>query len=94
MPNGRNVEKLTDALIQASREWSLDHSQTFDFLNLGMVMTLAEHLARRGVLVPSLTDDQLLACDVDQESRQFPTDRAEVAATVRARLERFARGEL
>jgi hypothetical protein len=46
------------------------------------------------VLVPSaLTDDELLACEMDNESRENPVDRAEIARTVRDRLERFARGE-
>ncbi len=48
-----------------------------------------------GVLVPSaLTDDALLACGVDPESRESPVERAEVAASVRERLERIARGEV
>jgi hypothetical protein len=47
------------------------------------------------VLVPSaLTDDELLACEMDQESRENPVDRAEIVRTVRDRLERFARGEI
>lgn len=46
------------------------------------------------VLVPAaLTDDELLACEVDQETRESPMERAEVARAVRDRLERFARGE-
>ena len=46
------------------------------------------------VLVPSaLTDDELLACEMGQESTQNPTDRAEIARSVRDRLERFATGE-
>jgi hypothetical protein len=46
------------------------------------------------VLVPSaLTDDELLACEMDQESRENPVDRAEIARAVRDRLELFARGE-
>ena len=47
------------------------------------------------ILVPSaLTEDELIACDVDQESSQPSRDRAEVARAVRDRLERFARGEV
>ncbi|MBA2458716.1 MAG: hypothetical protein H0V43_07150 [Gemmatimonadales bacterium] len=47
------------------------------------------------MLVPSaLTDDALLACGVDPESRESPVERAEVAASVRERLERIARGEV
>ena len=46
------------------------------------------------ILVPSaLTEDELIASDVDQESSQPSRDRAEVARAVRDRLERFARGE-
>ena len=59
-----------------------------------MVMAFAEHLAARGVLVPpALTDDKLLACEVDQETRQSPVERAEAAASFRERPKRFARGE-
>jgi hypothetical protein len=46
------------------------------------------------VIVPSaLTDDELLACGMDQEMRENPVDRAEIARAVRDRLERFAMGE-
>ena len=36
---------------------------------------------------------ELLACEVDQESKQSPMERAEVAAAVCERLERIAKGE-
>jgi hypothetical protein len=94
MPNGRNVEKLTDALMRAARDWSRERPQAIDFLNLGMVMAFAKHLAARGVLAPSaLTDDELLACAVEKETGEAPMERAEVAASIRDRLERIARGE-
>jgi hypothetical protein len=54
---------------------------------------LPEYLASQGVLVvSSLTDDELLACDVGGDGRETPMERAEVAAAVRDRLERIARG--
>ena len=54
---------------------------------------LPEYLASQGVLVVgSLTDDELLACDVGREVRETPMERAEVAASVRGALERIARG--
>jgi hypothetical protein len=40
-----------------------------------------------------LTDDELLACEMDQESKENPIDRGEIARAVRDRLERFAKGE-
>jgi hypothetical protein len=46
------------------------------------------------IVASSLTDDELLARGVDQESRESPMERAEVAAAVRERLERIARGEV
>jgi hypothetical protein len=45
-------------------------------------------------LPSSLIDDELVACEVDQESREFPMERAEVVASIRERLERIARGEV
>jgi hypothetical protein len=45
-------------------------------------------------LIDTSPHDELLACDMDQESRHTPIDRAEVARAVRDRLERFARGEV
>ena len=54
---------------------------------------LPEYLASQGVLVVgSLTEDELLACDVGREVRETPMERAEVAAAVREGLERIARG--
>jgi hypothetical protein len=54
---------------------------------------LPEYLASHGVLVVgSLTDDELVACEVEPELRKAPVERAEVAASVRERLERYARG--
>jgi hypothetical protein len=40
------------------------------------------------------SDDELLACDVEQQGKESPMERAEVAASVRERLERIARGEV
>ena len=55
---------------------------------------LPEYLASQGVLVVgSLTDDELAACGVERELGDVPMERAEIAATVRQRLERFARGD-
>jgi hypothetical protein len=55
---------------------------------------LPEYLASQGVLVvSSLTDDELVACDAESELREAPMERAEIAASVRERLERYARGK-
>ena len=103
MPNEKNVQALTAVIRKAwaaqAGDWARRHnakgtnpeplpSMALDFRRL------AADLAAEGVLVTRvLTDDQLLACEVDQESREPPLDRAEVAAIVRERLDRFARGE-
>jgi glycine/serine hydroxymethyltransferase len=90
VPKQRNIEALTEILLEALPQPNVQTPA----LVAAVAKALAESLARRGVIVPSsLTDDELLACEVDQESRQSPTERAEVAAVVRERLERFARGE-
>jgi hypothetical protein len=55
---------------------------------------LPEYLASQGVLVvSSLTDDELVACDAESELKEAPVERAEVAAAVRERLERYARAK-
>ena len=90
MPNDRNIEALTELLLNALPQpnvWQLR-------LSSQVAKALAESLASRGVIVPSsLTDDELLACEVDKESKQSPMERAEVAAAVCERLERIAKGE-
>jgi hypothetical protein len=59
----------------------------------GLSVVSFKYLASHGVLVVgSLTDDELVACDLDPELREAPMERAEVAASVRERLERYARG--
>ena len=56
---------------------------------------LPEYLASQGVLVvSSLTDDELVTCDAESELKEAPVERAEVAAAVRERLERYARGKV
>jgi hypothetical protein len=103
MSNEKNVQALTAAIRKAwaaqAGDWARHHnaggtnpeplpSLTLDFRRL------AADLAAEGVLITrALTDDELLACEVDQESRETPLDRGEVAALVRERLERVARGE-
>jgi hypothetical protein len=90
MPNERNIEALTELLLEALPQPNVAGPA----LVAGVAKALAESLASRGVIVPSsLTDDELLACEVDQESKESPMERAEVAAAVRERLERVARGE-
>jgi hypothetical protein len=90
MPNERNIEALTEVLLEALPQPNVEAPA----LVAGVARAIAESLARRGVIVPSaLTDDELLACEVDKESRESPMERAEVAAAVRERLERIARGE-
>ena len=104
MPSERNVRALAVAIRKAwaaqAGAWARRHDArgtnpeplpplTLDFDRL------AADLAAEGVLAPrALTDDELLACEVDQESRESPMERAEVARSVRERLERFARGEV
>jgi hypothetical protein len=90
MPNERNIEALTEFLLEALPQPNV----AAPTLVAGAARALAETLAGRGVIVPSsLTDDELLACEVDQDSKESPMERAEVAAAVRERLERIARGE-
>jgi hypothetical protein len=61
---------------------------------VGVAKALAESLASRGVIVPSrLTDDELLACEVDPTEQGVPSGAAEVAAAVREGLERITTGE-
>jgi hypothetical protein len=89
MPNERNIEALTELLLEALPQPNV----AAPALMAGVAKALAESLASRGVIVPSsLTDDELLACEVEQESKESPMERAEVAAAVRERLERVARG--
>ncbi len=104
MSNDRNLRALTAAIRKAwatqAGDWARKHnakgtnqepvpSLPLDFNRL------AADLAAEGVLAPSaLTDDELLTCEVDQESRESPVERAEVARSVRERLERFARGQI
>ena len=91
MPNERNIEALTELLLEALPQPNVSAPA----LVAGVAKALAEGLARRGVIAPSsLTDDELLACEVAQESRESPMERAEVAESVRQRLERIARGEV
>ena len=98
MLNEKNVEALT-AILTEGMVHSLASNPEVDRV-LGQALRAdlpqwAAFLAARGVLVPSaLTDDELLACDVERQSKESPMERAEVAATVRERLERFARGEI
>ena len=90
MPNDRNIEALTELLLDALPQPNV----ATPALVAGVAEALAESLASRGVIVPSsLTDDELLACEVDQESRESPMERAEVATAMRERLERIARRE-
>jgi hypothetical protein len=90
MPNERNIEALTELLLEALPQPKV----AAPGLVAGVAKAVAESLASRGVIVPSsLTDDELLACEVDQRSKESPMERAEVAAVVRERLERVARGE-
>jgi hypothetical protein len=90
MPNERNIEALTELLLEALPQPNV----AAPALVAGVAKALAESLASAGVIVPSsLTDDELLACEVDQESTESPMERAEVAAALRERLERIARGE-
>jgi hypothetical protein len=88
MPNTSNVGALYDLLQEASVR--RDHPRV-QVANSQM----ARFLASRGVLVPGvLTEDELLACGgMDQEAQQVPVERSQVAANVRKRLERIARGE-
>ena len=59
-------------------------------IGLGVAGHLPEYLASQGVLVVgSLTDDEVVAWDVDREP---PMQRAEIAAAIRERLEGLARG--
>jgi hypothetical protein len=98
MLNEKNIEALT-AILAEGMAHSLASNPELDRV-LGQALRTdipqwATFLAARGVLVPStLTDDELLACDVEQESKESPMDRAEVAASIRDRLERIARGEV
>ncbi len=90
MPNERNIEALTELLLEALPQPNV----AAPVLVAGVAKALAATLAGQGVIVPSsLTDDELLACEVEQELRESPLERAEVAAAVRSRLERIARGE-
>jgi hypothetical protein len=53
---------------------------TMPAMHPGVVPIAARWLASHGVLLPSaLTDDELLACEVDEESSESPVERAEVA---------------
>jgi hypothetical protein len=45
------------------------------------------------VSAAALTDNELLACDLADRLREAPIGREEVGATVRQRLEQYARGE-
>ena len=98
MLNEKNIEALT-AILTEGMAHSLASNPELDRV-LGQALRTdtpqwATFLAARGVLVPStLTDDELLACDVEQESKESPMDRAEVAASIRDRLERIARGDV
>jgi hypothetical protein len=90
MANERNIEALTEVLLEALPQPNV----AVPAVLAGVVKALAESLASRGVNVPTaLTDDELLACVVDQESKESPMERAEVAAAVRERLERLAKGD-
>lgn len=93
MANERNTE-----LLALHLEYGLGlNPRRLDESDREWCRRLAEWLIDTSphILVPSaLTDDELLACDMDQESRHTPIDRAEVARAVRDRLERFARGEV
>jgi hypothetical protein len=104
MPSERNVRALAVAIRKA---WAAQAGALARRHNVGGTNPeplpsltldfdrLAADLAAEGVLAPrALTDDELLACEVDQESRESPMERAEVARSVRERLERFARGEV
>ena len=98
MPSERNVRALTAILMEGMAHTLASNPEVDRVLGQALRSDLpqwAAFLAARGVLVPSaLTDDELLACDVEQQSRESPMERAEVAASVRERLERFARGEV
>jgi hypothetical protein len=94
----KNVEALT-AILREGMAPSLASNPELERVPGQALRTdlpqWAAFLAARGVLAPSaLSDDELLACDVEQESRESPMERAEVAASVRERLERIARGEV
>jgi hypothetical protein len=90
MPNERNIEALTELLLEALPQPNV----AAPALVVGVARAIAESLTSRGVIVPSsLTDDELLACEVDEASKESPMERAEVAAAVRVRLERIAKGE-
>ncbi len=102
MQNDANVRALTAVIRKAwaaqAGEWARRHNaggtnpDPVPSLPLNLEK-LATALAAEGILAPgALTDDELLACETDQESREAPMDRAEVAASVRERLKRFARG--
>ena len=97
MQNVKNVEALTAILMEGMAHTLASNPEVDRVLGQALRSDLpqwAAFLAARGVLVPSaLSDDELLACDVEQESKESPVDRAEVAASVRERLERVARGE-
>ncbi len=101
--NDANVRALTTAIREAwaaqAGDWARRHNaggtnpEQVPALPLNLEK-LATALATEGIVAPSaLTDDELLACKVDQEARASPVERAEVAATVRDRLQRIARGE-
>ena len=98
MLNERNVEALTAILTEGMAHTLASNPDLDRVVGQALRMDIpqwAVFLAARGVLVPSaLSDDELLACDVEQQSKESPMERAEVAASVRERLERIARGEV
>ena len=81
-PGEKNRKALTTAIRKAwakqAGDWARRHNASGT--NADPLPTLpldcgrlAADLAAEGVLVPSaLTDDELLACDVDPESRESP----------------------
>jgi hypothetical protein len=75
MANERNIEALTEVLLEALPQ-----------PNLAPALLAS--------LPSSLIDDELVACEVDQESRESPMERAEMVASIRERLARIARGEV
>ena len=104
MSNDANVRALAAAIRKAwaaqAGDWARRHNaegtnpDPVPPLPLNLEK-LAATLATEGILAPSaLTDDELLACEVAEEIRETPVERAEVAASVRNRLERIARGEV
>jgi hypothetical protein len=89
MPNERNIEALTELLLEA-----LPHPDVAaPALVAGVAKALAESLASRGVIVPTaLTEDEAVRIGADSAG-SVPAERSEIALCVRQGLEQIAKGE-